>query len=813
MRSDDEETVIQILRQSGFWDNPKRWRYFDDNENNYSVIGNQQSRPDAALVEKLVNSIDHYLINQCRTSGIDPEGVNAPRSIREAVARFFEDNPNKANAGLVREWPDSRRTEIARQITLTTTGASATKGDPCISVADEGEGQTPDMLPTTFLSLSKSNKLRIPFVQGKFNMGGTGVLKFCGAENLQLIVTRRNPRILGEAPADDDRKWAFTVVRREEPSEGRKSSAYTYLAPIGSEERPRQGGVLRFSAETLSIMPDGGKAYSRPVTHGSLVKLYEYSMPGFKSHMFMKSGLLSKLDLLLPAPALPVRLYEYRDYRGSSGSRETNLSGIQVRLEDNKAETQESGFPASFTISIDGEALPATIYTFKAGRADTYKKTEAILFAINGQTHGHLTTDFLKRNSIGLSYLADSVLVVLDCSKLKPRSIEDLFMNSRDRLSHGPLRRSLENLLEEQLHSNQLLRELQERRRREMVQNRLKDSAPMEEVLKDIMKKNPTLARLFVDGARLNNPFKTREVDSDPVAFDGKRYPTYFKHKDRKYGELLNRECHINLRPRLTFETDAENDYFSREIDRGIAEILWKHENSREEPVKSHTLNLQNGVATLSVVLPEATEVGDELTLVCRVSDPTRLEPFANTATLIVRKASDDSKGKGQRRNPPADKPGKKREKPEGLALPTMILVDEASWNKHDPPFDRYTAVDIKQTGELAGNGGDHAYDLYLNIDNVFLKHEQKGNPSEAMLTQAKYQYGMALVALGLIHEHKNSKVMDESDNEHTSDADLEKQVKDVTRALAPVLLPLIDSLGGLTTDSIADSGLVAEGD
>ena len=49
-------------------------------------------------------------------------------------------------------------------------------------------------MPDTFLSLDKSNKLRIPFVQGKFNMGGTGVFEFCGPNGLQLIVTRRNPR-------------------------------------------------------------------------------------------------------------------------------------------------------------------------------------------------------------------------------------------------------------------------------------------------------------------------------------------------------------------------------------------------------------------------------------------------------------------------------------------------------------------------------------------------------------------------------------------------------------------------------------------
>jgi hypothetical protein len=81
-----------------------------------------------------------------------------------------------------------------------------------------GEGQTPRDVPGTFMSLNKSNKLRIPFVQGKFNMGGTGVLRFCGIRNLQLVVTRRDPAIVGAQPSDPDALlWSFTVVRRDDP--------------------------------------------------------------------------------------------------------------------------------------------------------------------------------------------------------------------------------------------------------------------------------------------------------------------------------------------------------------------------------------------------------------------------------------------------------------------------------------------------------------------------------------------------------------------------------------------------------------------
>ena len=176
-KAETEEKIFQILEKTGDWDDPDAWRYYGDYENNYNVIGNQMSRPDAALVEKLVNSIDARLMNECLVRGIDPESEAAPQSIREAVSQFFEDNPDSPIAGLISEWPTEKRLEIARYISLSATGQKP-PNDPSFSIADSGEGQVPKNMPLTLLSLNRDNKLRIPFVQGKFNMGGTGVLKF-----------------------------------------------------------------------------------------------------------------------------------------------------------------------------------------------------------------------------------------------------------------------------------------------------------------------------------------------------------------------------------------------------------------------------------------------------------------------------------------------------------------------------------------------------------------------------------------------------------------------------------------------------------
>jgi len=242
MKADSEEEVIELLKSSGLWENKDLWRFYGDYENNYNTIGNQQGRPDAALVEKVVNAVDTRLLGECLVRGIDPEGSQAPQSIRQAVAMFFDDDykPDSPHAGQIKNWSNEKRTEIARTLTVVATGAGAKSGNPCFSISDRGEGQTPERMPDTFLSLTKANKLRIPFVQGKFNMGGTGVFEFCGPNGLQLTVTRRNPNIpRSKFPHPSDTQWGFTIVRRENAGAGPvRNSVYTYLAPVGADIKP-----------------------------------------------------------------------------------------------------------------------------------------------------------------------------------------------------------------------------------------------------------------------------------------------------------------------------------------------------------------------------------------------------------------------------------------------------------------------------------------------------------------------------------------------------------------------------------------------
>ncbi len=72
LEADTEREIISILQEKGIWNNSIYWKVFDNNENNYSTIGAQQANPVAALVEKVINSIDAVLMRECIVRGIKP---------------------------------------------------------------------------------------------------------------------------------------------------------------------------------------------------------------------------------------------------------------------------------------------------------------------------------------------------------------------------------------------------------------------------------------------------------------------------------------------------------------------------------------------------------------------------------------------------------------------------------------------------------------------------------------------------------------------------------------------------------------------
>ena len=89
MQADAEAEVIALLKEAGYWDDPSCWRFYGDQEENYSTVGNQQSRAEQALIEKAMNSIDTKLIAAARIAGVPLNGPEAPQSVFAARDLLF----------------------------------------------------------------------------------------------------------------------------------------------------------------------------------------------------------------------------------------------------------------------------------------------------------------------------------------------------------------------------------------------------------------------------------------------------------------------------------------------------------------------------------------------------------------------------------------------------------------------------------------------------------------------------------------------------------------------------------------------------
>ena len=168
----------------------------------FGIVRNQQSSPIAALVEKVTNSMDAILTKKCLEQGIKPDSKEAPQSMDEAINIFY---PNYKNWDL-----SSNRRKQSEEIQIIADGPPK---NTSVIIYDNGEGQHPEDFEKTFLSLVKGNKINIQFVQGKYNMGGSGALVFCGKKRYQLIASKR---------FDDTGNLGFTIIRQRRISESKE---------------------------------------------------------------------------------------------------------------------------------------------------------------------------------------------------------------------------------------------------------------------------------------------------------------------------------------------------------------------------------------------------------------------------------------------------------------------------------------------------------------------------------------------------------------------------------------------------------------
>jgi len=356
--------------------------------------------------------------------------------------------------------------------------------------------------------------------------------------------------------------------------------------------------------------------------------------------------------------------------------------------------------------------------------------------------------------------------------------------------------------LEDLLKHDQALRDLVNRRRQEQLQANLADDKPLLNLLENVLKRSPTLSKLFLVGERLSNPFATQMVGAANVVFQGKPHPTYFKFKGKDYGVVLERDCPANVRLRIAFETDVESDYFDRDVNKGVSSVVERRAGGHQCPATLVGPKLQNGIATLSVKLPDDAVSGEMIEYECEISDPTLLEPFTNRFRVHVKEVAEKKKSEGgERREPPSKEKGNERETPLGLKFPNITNVIEEKWLEHE--FDKYSALKVTTTSTEINGKEQDVFDFYVNVDNIYLQTEQKAEPTSAALIRERFRLALVLIGLAMLQADASKEKKAGGKEGENGEHGIEQEILGVTRAISPVILPMISALASLEEDDV----------
>jgi len=750
-KAENEDEVESILKEE--YAKSLNWYPFNGDSSNFATINNQQTDSIAALAEKPINSIDAVLTKECLLKGVNPAGESAPRGMYEAVESFFS-----VKEGDISNLGTRERRELADNILIIADGE---KERPNITIVDFGEGQNPEDFKNTLLSLHRKNKARIPFVQGKYGMGGTGVLPFCGSKKYQLILSRRHPKLLKKGQRD---LWGFSLVRKtpaEKLDERDKHSWFECLVDS-------QKNILTFETEGLYILPEWGK-----MSYGSFIKLFNYDLPRAS---FATADLWRDLNRRLYSPALPILIQETREkyFTITKGKNDTKvLIGNKHRIGKDDRNFVRESFPITADLKDFGERkIDVVIFKDFDKKGNPLRKgqewataQESVFFTINGQTHYALPRYWLKKTN--LDFLVDYLFVHLDCTSVNRTVADDIFFGSRDRVRDNAAFREVQEKLLFALGSNEVLEKLNEEYKERKLSSIRPDKSIAKKLVANMITKNKDLMNYFTRGAEVPLTMEGGDTEEVPESFEGSYIPTFLKPRKKFDGPVLVKEIHENSPHAIVLlDTDAQNDYFSRRNDSG--EFMWNSSDSRARVIVRY---LFNGMLPVRVSVENARE-GEQFDYSVQLTRPNASPLVVNFKLKVL--------GEKERRAG-----GRVEREPEqmGINLPLLQTVEKEGWK--DRRWDGATGWTAESIAEVSPGV------IYVNMDSSDLRNFLTQCPIRLRaFAETIYKVGIFLNSIVVDLELKK---LDSPDQEKL----FARAISAVSKTLLPLQLePKIQKLG-----------------
>lgn len=600
--SEEIEKIVKKERLDG-----EGWLFYGGKSNNVGTVDGQMRDADNALMEKITNSIDAILMRRCYEEGIDPRDKNtAPRNMAEAIEHFF------GGKGKLRE----KRSEFAKEWLRVT--AEGKRDRPTMTIIDKGEGQQPNNIKDTIVSLHQNIKEKIPFVYGTYNQGGSSPLGFAGNPNtydfnyLQLILCRRPPTIKDKVLTSNHDHFGFTIVRRRFDYVLEKF-IYEYLVEKTTED------IFSFPADEPIKVDD----YA--FEEGCLVRLYDYQLPQRGNIVFR--GLNEFMEKKLPDVPLPIYLKELRDYKGGI---DYTIFGLREKIL-RKQEILRDAYPQKLPVDL-GEIGKKEIELFvlkhkietKEDISSYLEMPEKVFFIKDGLVL-HTENISWLRNECDLIDVSPYIFAFIDISSINPPIAQMLHSGREKFKNNATTKLALERL--KIFFANETFKELDKEYSRLAFSSdsAFKDEAIRKELMKEI-ESQPELRELF----DLGEDFPIKEDKGDDPSPDPEYQGTYLPEKF----ELLGadpREVEEGSYCKISFDTGADAKLFERREDRG--EYDW----GKSEHFQIAFASYKNGKVTFRVDPNPGTKVSREEALIFHLRVPSKNIEMNGMVTIAVK--------------------------------------------------------------------------------------------------------------------------------------------------------------------------------
>lgn len=796
LRAESEREVDDIIASTPELSDVGNWHPIDGRETNFNVVTNQASTGGKALTELCTNMVDAVLLKHAYQQGINPTGTDAPKSVIDGVRELVQ--LRGARSGILAEVDDERYLQEFAEgnLVIGVTGGTRRNDSLCFTFVDNGEGQHAGNFEDTFLSLSKGSKSGIPFVQGKYNMGSSGVLSYCGRRWYKLIISRRY---------DHSGNWGWTLVRRR-PGSGTPIAEYFKMPD----------GIPTFAE--ASILPmrrgDGEPDDKVRIPSGTVIKLFDYQMESAASFRNIRETLNENLV----STVLPFRLMDYRQRpdrrrgdRRALGIDERRVYGMEFLLlrrdgdEEPEAESDghvyepgrmehigDTNHPDLGSISVRAIVLRRDL----PGWLKAPRNVSRVFHAVNGQVQYKQNRGYLSRCKF--PGLKDRVVIIVDASSLSEAAHNDVWKGDRENVRATEIGQLYTDEVTKLITSSDYLKELQQRIAREETENLSQESQI--DLFQSLIDTDPSIAQLLPGGAKVTLPGYIGREDATDDEWVGKYSPTYLELVARTIRQN-GAEIAVDGRRAVAFRTDAQNNYLTRPDNKGRVFVTGGIGNQF-----SYSSSLRNGRLTITFQsLPGRVGTGEVFDFSVGLLDGAMPEPVTADLKLIVVESRVPAPP-----GPPRPDPGRGTsddvDTTEGRGLPPnkWLTRDGRPIGEEETEQwpDDFTDQDGGKTEDL---GETNMY--YINYDNAhfrrFLNAER--NEIDQKVVAQQYRLGMLVLMMGLEDAYSRMEA-------GVTKASIEEIIDEIRRLTAQAAATVVMSIAK-TLPTIVNPASVADPD